>query len=375
MRRMWTIMRKEFIHIWRDLRTLIIILIMPVTLLLLLGYAIAVDIKDIPTVVYDQSLSAESRRFLDRFWQTGDFKFVAHVSNPDEMLRWIDRGDARVGIIIPPDFSTRLAGNRSAAVQVFIDGSDPTVAQTALLVAQSIGQAASVEIFSQQLGTFGMTGGLVLPIDLRARLLYNPDMKRINFMVPGLLAAILQMQTLFLTAFAIVREREQGTMEQLIVTPIKSWELMLGKILPFLILAILNVCITLVVASFWFRVEVKGNVVLLFVLALIFLLGSLGLGILISTVSRTQMQAMQLAAFVILPMLILSGFLVPRENMPWLANYTGYLFPITYFLVIIRTIIVKGVGMTALWNQAIPLAVFSLTVFVVSALAFRKRLG
>ncbi|MCX7839419.1 MAG: ABC transporter permease [Anaerolineae bacterium] len=375
MRRMWTIMRKEFIHIWRDPRTLIIILIMPVTLLLLLGYAIAVDIKDIPTVVYDQSLSAASRRFLDRFWQTGDFKFVGHVNNPDEMLQWIDRGDARVGIIIPPDFGTRLAGNRSAAVQVFIDGSDPTVAQTALLVAQSIGQAASVEIISQQLGALGMTGGLALPIDLRARLLYNPDMKRINFMVPGLLAAILQMQTLFLTAFAIVREREQGTMEQLIVTPIKAWELMLGKILPFLILAILNVGITLVVASFWFRVEVKGSAVLLFVLALIFLLGSLGLGILISTVSRTQMQAMQLAAFVILPMLILSGFLVPRENMPWLANYTGYLFPITYFLVIIRTIIVKGVGIVALWNQAIPLAVFSLTVFVVSALAFRKWLG
>jgi ABC-2 type transport system permease protein len=368
-------MRKEFIHIWRDPRTLIIILIMPVTLLLLLGYAIAVDIKDIPTVVYDQSLSAESRRFLERFWQTGDFMLVGYVNNPNEMLRLIDRGDARVGINIPPDFEARLAGNRSAAVQVFIDGSDPTVAQTALLVAQSIGQAAAVEIISQQLSARGMAGGLTLPIDLRARLLYNPDMKRINFMVPGLLAAILQMQTLFLTAFAIVREREQGTMEQLIVTPIKAWELMLGKILPFLILAVLNVCIPLVVDSFWFRVEVKGSIVLLFVLALIFLLGSLGLGILISTVSRTQMQAMQLAAFVILPMLILSGFLVPRENMPWLANYTGYLFPITYFLVIIRTIIVKGVGMTALWNQAIPLALFSLTVFAVSALAFRKRLG
>lgn len=375
MRRMWTIMRKEFIHIWRDPRTLIIILIMPVTLLLLLGYAIAVDIKDIPTVVYDQSLSAESRRFLERFWQTGDFMLVGYVNNPDEMLRLIDRGDARVGINIPPDFQARLAGHRSAAVQVFIDGSDPTVAQTALLVAQAIGQAAAVEIISQQLSARGMVGGLVLPIDLRARLLYNPDMKRINFMVPGLLAAILQMQTLFLTAFAIVREREQGTMEQLIVTPIQAWELMLGKILPFLILAILNVCITLVVASFWFRVEVKGNIVLLFVLALIFLLGSLGLGILISTVSRTQMQAMQLAAFVILPMFILSGFLVPRENMPWLANYAGYLLPITYFLVIIRTIIIKGVGMMALWNQVIPLALFSLIVFVASALAFRKRLG
>ena len=367
--------RAEFIHIWRDPRTLIIILIMPVSLLLLLGYAIAVDIEDIPTVVYDQSRSAESRRFLERFWQTGDFMLVGHASNADEILLQIDRGDARVGIIIPPDFGTRLAGNRSAAVQVFIDGSDPTVAQTALLVAQSIGQAASVEIVSQQLGALGMTGGLELPIDLRARLLYNPDMKRVNFMVPSLLAAILQMQTLFLTAFAIVREREQGTMEQLIVTPIKSWELMLGKILPFLILAILNVGITLVVASFWFRVEVKGSIVLLFVLALIFLLGSLGLGTLISTVSRTQMQAMQLAAFFLLPMLILSGFLVPRENMPWLANYAGYLLPITYFLVIIRTIIVKGVGIVAMWNQAIPLAAFSLTVFVASALAFRKRLG
>jgi len=152
-------MRKEFIHIWRDPRTLIIILIMPVTLLLLLGYAIAVDIEDIPTVVYDQSHRAESRRFLERFWQTGDFMFVGYVNNTDEMMRRIDRGDARVGIIIPPDFGTRLSGNRATAVQVFIDGSDPTVAQTALLVAQSIGQAASVEIISQQLSALGMTGG------------------------------------------------------------------------------------------------------------------------------------------------------------------------------------------------------------------------
>jgi len=374
MSRIWTIMRKEFLHIVRDPRALSLVLFMPVTMLLLLGYAIAVDISDIPTAICDQSKSAASRHFLERFWQTDYFLPTMHVDNATGIVYHIDRGDVRVGIIIPPDFETRLAGGQPTAVQVFIDGSNPTIAETALFVAQAIGQAASVDIISQQLGTVFAGRGLQIPIDLRARLLYNPDMKRINFMIPGLLGAILQVQSLLLTAFSIVREREQGTLEQLIVTPIKPWELMLGKIVPFILVAFLNVGITLAVGVFWFGVPVKGDVLLLLGLSLIFLLSSLGLGILISTVSRTQIQALHLSTFIMLPAFILSGFLIPRENMPWLAYYAGYFLPITYFLIILRTIIMKGLGLAVLWSQVIPLTVFSLAVFAVSVVAFHKRL-
>jgi ABC-2 type transport system permease protein len=213
-----------------------------------------------------------------------------------------------------------------------------------------------------------------MPLELRTRLLYNPDLKAINFMIPGLLGAILQTQALMLTAFAIVREREQGTMEQLIVTPIKPWELMLGKILPFAVLSFLNAGLTLALGAFWFHVDVKGDVGLLLLLSLVFLLSCLGLGILISTVSKNQIQAVNLAMFIMLPAFILSGFMIPRDNMPPVAYYSGFFLPITYFLVILRTIVMKGVGISVLWGQVIPLTVFSLGVFGISVAAFHKRL-
>lgn len=374
MNRMWTIVRKEVIHIIRDSRTLSVVLVMPITLLLLLGYAVAVDIKNIPTAVYDQSKTAASRRLLDRFWQTDYFEFTHYVDSDADILQLVDRGEARVGIIIPPDFSTRLTAGKSANIQVFIDGSDPFVAQTALFAAETISQSAAVEIISHRIERSMAGGTFQIPIDLRSRLLYNPEMKRINFMIPGLVGAILQVQTLILTALAIVREREQGTLEQLIVTPIKRWELMLGKIIPYVIVAFFNVALTLALGSLWFRVPVKGDTLLLLALSLIFLLSSLGLGILISTVSKTQMQAIHLTTFVMLPAFILSGFIVPRENMPWLAYYAGFFLPITYFLVILRGIVLKGIGVVYLWKQVLPLAAFSVGVFATSVLAFHKRL-
>ena len=203
MRRVLTMIRKEFIHITRDRRTLSLVFMMPFMMLLLMGYAIAVDIHDIPTMVYDQSRSAESRRFIERFWQTGDFKSVGYADNANDIVNAIDSGVTRVGIIIPPDFAERLIGGQATAVQVFIDGSDPNTAQRSLFVSQAIGQAAAVEMVSQQVGSAG--GGFQLPIDLRPRLLYNPDMKQINFVLPGIVGTILQMQALLLTAVAIVR--------------------------------------------------------------------------------------------------------------------------------------------------------------------------
>ncbi len=374
MQRTLTIMRKEFIHIIRDPRALTLVLIMPVTLLLLLGYAVAVEIEDIPTAVYDQAKDRESREFAEKFWQTRYFAYKYYASSEEEIIRLIDSGEVRVGLILPPDFAAKVRAGEPTTAQVIIDGSDPNVAQTALFVAETVGQATSVEIMTTRLN--GLLGGRELrsPVEMRPRLLYNPDLKKINFMIPGLIGAILQMQTLLLTAFAIVREREQGTLEQLIVTPIRSWELMLGKIVPFVFVAFANVALTLLISSFWFRVEVNGSVMLLMSLSFIFLLSSLGLGILISTVSSTQMQALHLSSFIMLPAFVLSGFMVPRENMPLPAYYAGYFLPLTYFLVILRGIILKGIGIAYLWKQIVPMAAFGLGVFGLSVINFHKRL-
>ncbi len=374
MRNVLTITRKEFIHIVRDPKALSLVLVMPVTLLLLLGYAVAVEIEDIPTVVYDQDKSNESRRVLERFWNTRYFAYQGSASSSEEIIELIDGGQARVGLIIPPGFATSVDAGKPATMQVIIDGSDPSVAQTALFVAETVGQVASVEVMTTKLSSLMAGGELRTPIEVRPRLLYNPDMKKINFMIPGLIGAILQVQTLLLTAFAIVREREQGTLEQLLVSPIRSWELMAGKIIPFVLVAFLNVLIALLIGSFWFQVPVSGSVMLLLGLSLIFLLCSLGLGILISTVSSTQLQALHLSSFIMLPAFILSGFIVPRENMPLVAYYAGYLVPLTYFLTILRGIVLKGVGLAYLWKQVLPLALFSVSVFGLSVVTFHERL-
>ena len=374
MKRMLTIMRKEIIHIIRDQKTLMLVIIMPVMMLVLLGYAVTSDIEHIPLAVADLSKSEASQRFIDRYWISGFFDVTYYVENEKEILELIDAGTVKTGIVIPEEFGREIDTGGSSPVQFYIDGSNPTVAQTAQLAAETIGQVASQEIFIEQLNKKLGNIEIELPIDTRMRFLYNPNMKRMDFWIPGLVAIILQIQSLLLTAFAIVREREQGTLEQLIVTPIKSWELMLGKILPFVVVALVNVAFTVGVGMFWFGVPVAGSIPLLFGLSLIFLLGSLGLGVLISNISTNQMQAMYIASFIMIPAFILSGLFVPRDNMPWLAYYSGYLLPVTYFLEIVRGIITKGVGIIYLWTWVWPMAVFSVTVFSLSVLLFRKRI-
>ena len=373
MKRMLTIMRKELIHIIRDPKTLMLVIVMPVMMLVLLGYAVASDIEDIPLAVVDLSKSEASQRFIDRFWISGFFEITYYVENENEILELIDTGTVKTGILIPEDFGRKVTTGDSSLVQFYIDGSNPTIAQTAQLAAEMIGQAASQEVFIEQLNRKLGNFELVLPIDTRLRFLYNPNMNRMDFWIPGLVAIILQIQSLLLTAFAIVREREQGTLEQLIVTPIKSWELMLGKILPFVAVALVNVALTVGVGMFWFGVPVAGSIPLLFGLSLIFLLGSLGLGVLISNISTNQMQAMYIASFIIIPAFILSGLFVPRYNMPRLTYYSGFLLPVTYYLEILRGIITKGVGITYLWPWVWPMAVLSLVVFFLSVIRFQKR--
>lgn len=359
--RVWSIVRKEFIQIRRDPRTLAIVLALPVMQLLLFGYAINTTVDHITTVVLDQSRDAQSRRFLASFFNTGYFDFVQQVGNLGEVRQAIDDGTAHVGIVLPPTFSHDIVAGRSAQAQLVVDGSDPNTAQTALLVGGTLAQV-------QQ------RGGSSASIELRPVVLYNPTMQSINFMIPGLLGLIMQFQTLLLTAFAVVRERERGTLEQLVVTPIKPWELMLGKVLPYVAIGFANIVFASAIGRFWFGVEFAGSFPLLLALAALFVLSSLGLGLLVSTVSQTQTQAMQLALFVMLPSIILSGFVFAREAMPHPIRELGLLIPLTYFLQILRGIILKGVGVEVLWPQVLALTVFGVVVFGLSANRFRKTL-
>lgn len=373
-RRMMTIVRKEWLHIIRDPRTLALVIVLPVMMLFLLGYAVANDVKDIPLAVADLSHTDTSRTLVDKLTVSEFFKYTHAAQSENEILAMMDAGIVKAGLYIPDSFGRDVSTGGVGTIQFYIDGSNPTIAQTAQLAAETISQSMSQEILIKRLERSGTGMQLSLPVDARMRYLYNPDMKRMNFMIPGLVAIILQIQTLLLTAFAIVREREQGTLEQLIVTPVRSWELMLGKILPFVVVAFVNVVMTVAVGAIWFGVDVVGSIPLLAGLSLIFLLGSLGLGVLISNISKTQMQAMYMASFIMMPSFILAGLLFPRENMPWLAYYAGYFLPVTYFLEIVRGIILKGADFFTLWIWIWPMAVFSIVVFFASVLMFHKRL-
>ncbi|MDQ7842170.1 MAG: ABC transporter permease [Armatimonadota bacterium] len=372
-RRLGAIILKEFVQLMRDPRTLAMALLMPVIQLLLFGYAITTQVEHLPTIVVDRSQSQESRLLLERFVNSRYFDIRARARDEDEIARAIDRGAMRVGIVIPPDFASALQAGRPAQVQVIVDASDPLVANSALSTARAIGQTASLEIAARQLRRAGAPGR-GLPVEMRIRAWYNPDLRSVNFMVPGLLAVILSMLTLMLTAIAIVRERELGTLEQLVATPIRKIELMLGKILPYAVLGYVDMTLALLIGAYWFRVPIRGSLALLYGLTLVFYLATLGQGILVSTVSRTQRQAMQAAFFIFLPTILLSGFMFPREGMPAVIQWIGYAIPLTYFLTIVRGIILKGVGLAELAVQIIPLAALGLAFFGLSVARFQKRL-
>lgn len=356
--RTWSIIVKEFIQIRRDPRTLAIVVVMPLMQLVLFGYAINTTVDHIATVVVDEARDATSRGFVDALFNTGYFDRVGEAESALAARDAIDAGRARVGVVIPPRFSYDVLQGRPAQAQLLIDGSDPNVAQTALLVAGTLATARS-----------GASA-----IDLRPNVLYNPGLQSVNFMIPGLIGLILQFQTLMLTAFAIVRERERGTLEQLVVTPIRPWELMLGKILPYVLIAFVNISFVSIFGVTWFGVEFAGSFPLLLALAGVFLLSSLGIGMLISTVSRTQTQAMQMSLFVMLPSILLSGFVFAREAMPAGIRELGLAIPLTYFLRILRGIILKGVGLEVLWSDVIPLALLGVAVFALSTNRFQKTL-
>ena len=373
-KRLWSVMQKEFIQLFRDRRTLLIMLTLPVAQLVLFGYAVETQVDHLPTVVVDYGRDAQSWRFVDALVNTGYFDVHDYLTSEKEVIEAIDSGRASAGVIVPVGFAAAMERGETAQALVIVDGSDPNVAQSALNAAATVGQDFSVQVMTEKLNRHGLARTFTPPLDLRTRLLYNPNMKSINFMLPGILGMILQQQSLLLTAFAIVREREMGTIEQILVTPIRPWELTMAKILPYVLLTIFNMGTTLLAGLWWFDVPFRGDVVLFWALSFLFLFTSLGLGMLISTVSTTQIQAQQLSFLILLPSLILSGYIFPRESMPRVIHDVGYVIPLTYYLQILRGIMLKGISVEYLWPQIIPLAVFGVVVFIISAFSFRQTL-
>lgn len=371
--RYWSVVKKEVIQIKRDRPSLAIALVMPLMMLFLFGYAVNTDVNDIKMAVWDQSSTANSRELVDQFTNTRVFEVTAYVSGYDAIESMLDDGSASVALVIPPDYARKLDRNEPANVQMLIDGSDPNIARTATSNAQLIVQNRSISMQEIRMQKEGM-GELESPLALETRVLFNPNMESIVFNIPGLIGLIMQNVTMILTAFSLVREKERGTMEQLIVTPIRPLELMLGKITPYVGIGLFSFCLVLVVGTLWFGVPVKGSVPLLVSLSVLFLITTLILGIFISTIAKTQLQAMQIAFAFILPSVLLSGFMFPRESMPLVIQWLGGLVPLTYFLEILRGIFLKAVDLSALWKDALGMGIFCLLILTVSMLRFRKKI-
>ncbi len=377
MKRLWTIMKKELFHIWRDPRTLGLILALPGVLLALLGYGISGENLNATLAVVDFSKTDASRAYIERFTASQDFELRYEASSEAELQDMIDRDLVDVGIIIPEDFGRKLGTNQQATVQVLVDGSmNPTDSLTVQLKLGAISSMASQDILIERITRSGASFSLSLPILDNVRTLYNPNGDQKLYMIPGLIPILLCVQALLLSALAIVREREQGTMEQLIVTPVKPWELMLGKIIPYLLVSIVNLFVLLGLGKLLFGVMVAGSFWDLIGLSLIFIIGSLGMGVLISNISQSQMQAIYIAVFIVLiPAIILSGLLFTRENMPPVTYWYSELLPVTHYLEITRGIIVRGAtAQSLLWSSTMPLIILSVVYFTASVLVFRKRL-
>lgn len=371
--RLLAIVRKEFIHIVRDPRTLGVMFVLPIVQLVLLGYASSSDVRNIPLALLDNDRSAESRQLLDSYLASGQFQLEFVVDSEAELTRLIDAGAVKAGLIIPRGYGREIAARQQVSVAFFIDGSDPSVANTALSSARLIGQARGNALMLETIERRGAIN-MQAPIDIRTRVWYNPDMLSVYFMIPALIGLILQLQATMLTSGAIVRERERGTIEQLIVTPIRPFELMLGKTLPYMLVAFFMVIEVLVVGSFWFKVPIRGNIVFLLFASLLFLLVVLGLGLMISTVASNQQESMLLTIATILPSVFLSGFIYPISGLPQWLQAVSYVIPLSYFIDIVRSTMLKGVGFDVLASKVLILGLFAAVLLIVASLRFKKRL-
>jgi len=379
--RIMSMIRKEFIQVLRDPRMRVILFIPPMMQLIVFGYAANTDIRNIRLAVYDLDRTPESRELISRFSSSGYFRMAAQATNPGEIRRWIDEGAISAALQINHDFARKLRQRTGATVQIVVDGTDSNTASIVMSYAQRIAAEYSRLVLLERFNKFPdlpdrikrpffRSGG----IEIQSRAFFNPNLESRNFYVPGIIALLIMLVTLILTCMAIVREREIGTMEQMIVSPIRPVELILGKTIPFAIVGYVDVALVTFVGVFLFDVPIRGSLLLLFFAASLYLLSTLGIGLFISTISRTQQQAMMSMFFFFVPAILLSGFIFPIANMPEVIQYLTYLNPLRYFLVIIRGIFLKGNGFDILWPQILALAILGSTVFTFSSLRFRKRL-
>lgn len=356
--------QKELIQVLRDPAILILLLVMPLAQLGLFAAAINTDIKHIPMVVADQSMSAASRTYINALVHSDYFEIVATAASQKELIATIDSGEASLGILIPPDFVTKLKA-REAQVLMLIDGSDSYTTNSAYSTANAISQSYAISLIRQS---------ATPPLTLSVRILYNPDLSQLWFLVPGLLAMLGQAITINLTALAVVREREAGTIEALLVTPLRPIELMLGKTLPNLVVAFINTTSILLVATQLFKVPFQGNLLHFFGLTTIFSLAGLGLGLVISVAAQSQMQAQQLGLMLNFVGMFLAGFLFPAYALPLPLRILGYIFPMTYFLPILRGIYTKGVGLALIWPQVLASVALLAIILVTASRIFRESL-
>ena len=358
---------KEFVQMRRDRFTLGMMVGLPAVQLVLFGFAIRTEVRHLPTVVLDESRTTESRAFVDAVRNTGNFDIVASVGSRTDIAKDIERGNARAAVVIPPDFETDIKRRRTATAQVIVDAADPLASSAAISGATLAGQARSAAL--------GPPGSRrELPIEVRVRPWYNPGLESSIYIVPGIIGLLLTLTLLMITAMALVRERERGTLEQLIVTPISKTGLMLGKVLPFALVGYVQVTVILLLGRLVFDVPIRGSLPLLYLITAPFIVASLALGLFVSTVVRTQVQAMQLSFVFILPTVLLSGFMFPREAMPAFAQWLGALFPITYYLRVLRGILLKGTSMDALWPDTLALAAFAVVLIAFSVRRFQKNI-
>jgi len=364
---------KELLQLRRDRMTLAMMVVLPLLQLMLFGYAINTDVRHIPTVVYDQDRSAESRDLARSLEATAFYDIVGYVDSYADIERALRRSEARVALIVPPDYSANLSRGVPAKLQLVVDGSDPQTVASATNTAASLVLARSSELMLTRLAKSG-GGSLAQPIELEPNTWYNPDLRTAVYVVPGLVGVILTMTMVMLTSMAIARERERGTLEQLIVSPVKPVELVIGKIIPFIVIGYVQMTLILLAGRLVFRVPILGSIPLLFALAFVFIAANLALGLFFSTLAKTQQQAMQMSFFFLLPNILLSGFMFPFEGMPAPARFLAQGLPLTHFLRIVRAITLKGGGFDDVRFELVWLSAILGVLILLASLRFRKKL-
>jgi ABC-2 type transport system permease protein len=374
MKAVLSMVRKEFLQLRRDPRLFPVLFISPVLQLLLLGYAANLDIKDIPSVVCDLDRTAASRDFIDGFVNSGYFSVRARVGRMADIDGFLDDGEAAMAFVVPRGFGDKLAGGNPASAMVIADGSESQSATIGVNYATMIAGRYTQRVILERFARVAGAGAKPVLVGAEVRVWYNPELSSRNFMVPGVLGLILMIMTMSLASMGLVREKEAGTMEQLIVTPIRPHQLIAGKLLPFVFIGLLQAAFVLGIAKWWFVVPVRGSVLLLFALSLAFMLNTLAIGLFISTISRTQQQAMFTTVFFIMPMMLLGGFVFPIENMPPFFQAVSRVVPTRYFFVIIRGIMLRGAGWPELWDQAAWLLLLGSVLFALSIFRFHKKL-